>query len=183
MPFFSSNKQDDIVLVELTKHQADLNAFVRSLMPGDPGADDVIQHANLVVWKKRRSFNLGTDFRAWLFSIARLEVLAHRKAAARKSWLVIDDDLTARLADAMATTTRETPYEEFRPALERCLSLLKPIERSVVERFYFDGESLKSIAATNQRSDGAMKVALHRIRATLRRCIEGRLLDPPETAS
>lgn len=44
-----STRRDDLVLIELTSHQPDLQAFVRSLMPGDASAADVVQQANLVV--------------------------------------------------------------------------------------------------------------------------------------
>ena len=165
---------DDLVLVELTNHQPDLSAFVRSLLPGDPGVDDVVQQTNLVVWRKRGTFKAGSDFRAWLFAIARLEVLAHRKKASRRAWLVIDEDLTQRLAESMEIAIREAPVGALRHALDRCMEALRPAELSVIERFYFSGESLKRMAESDARSEGALKVSLHRIRAILRRCIETR---------
>lgn len=171
MQLFPKNN-DDLVLIELTGNQPDLQGFVRCLMPGDPGVDDVVQQTNLVVWRKRSSFKPGTDFRAWMFTIARLEVLAHRKRAGRKSWLVIDEALTQRLAESMAATSRDTPRNRLGSLLESCMERLKPAERRVIERFYFDNESLRSIAAAEATSEGAMKVRLHRIRASLRRCIE-----------
>lgn len=173
-----STRRDDFVLIELTSHQPDLQAFVRSLMPGDASADDVVQQANLVVWRKRSSFKQGTDFRSWLFAIARLEVLAHRKKTGRKSWLVIDDALTQSLAESMEFAAQETPSGVLRHALEACMETLKPAEHSVIERFYFSGESLRTMATADERSEGALKVSLHRIRATLRRCIETRTRPP-----
>jgi RNA polymerase sigma-70 factor (ECF subfamily) len=173
MGLFGTRK-DDVVLVELTNHQPDLSAFVRALLPGDPGADDVVQQTNLVVWRKRGSFRPSSDFRAWLFAIARLEVLAHRKRASRRAWLVIDEELTLRLAESMEIATRETSAGSLRHALDGCLQALRPAEQSVIERFYFSGESLRSMAEADARSEGALKVSLHRIRAALRRCIESR---------
>lgn len=141
-------------------------------MPGDPGADDVVQQANLVVWRKRTSFKLETNFRSWLFAIARLEVVAHRKKVARNWWLVIDEELTQRLAESMTNASCETPHAVLRMALNSCLKKLNPTEFSVIERFYFGGQSIKRIAASDGRSTGALKVSLHRIRAALRRCIQ-----------
>lgn len=158
--------------MELTRHQPDLHGFVRSLMPGDPNFEDVVQQANLVGWRKRKDFKPGTDFRAWIFAIARLEVRAHRKRTGRKSWLVIDEMLTRQLAGSMAESSREMSSGTLRKALETCMERLKPGERVIVDRFYFSRQSLRGIAATEGRSEGALKVSLHRIRATLRRCIE-----------
>lgn len=167
-----SKSSDDLVLIELTSHQADLRGFVRCLMPGDPSMDDIVQQTNLVVWRKRASFRAGTDFRAWLFAIARLEVLAHRKRTGRKSWLVIDETLTQRLAESMAAVGNETPSGMLRQALDKCLERLKPDERKIIQRFYFANDSIRNIAASEMRSEGSLKVSLHRIRAALRRCIE-----------
>lgn len=164
---------DKLVLSELTRHQPDLQAFVRVLMPGDPSVDDVVQQTNLVVWNKRSVFIPGSDFRAWIFAIARLEVLSHRKQSGRKSWLVIDEALANQLSDSMCAVISEKPSDALREALMDCIRRLKPAERKVIERFYFTDEKLKSIASADRRSEGALKVSLHRIRAGLRRCIEG----------
>jgi len=145
---------------------------VRCLMPGDPGVDDVVQLTNLVVWKKRSQFKPGTDFRAWMFAIARLEVLAYRKRAGRKSWLVVDDPLALRLAESMTVIGREIPSHRLGQALDTCMNRLKPAERRIIERFYFANESLRQVAASESASEGTLKVRLHRIRAALRRCIE-----------
>ena len=64
MDLFPKNN-DDLVLIELTSHQPDLQGFVRCLMPGDPNIDDVVQQTTLVIWRKRSGFKPGTDFRAW----------------------------------------------------------------------------------------------------------------------
>lgn len=171
MDLFRKNN-DDLVLIELTGNQPDLQGFVHCLMPGDPGVDDVVQQTNLVVWRKRSSFRPGTDFRAWMFAIARLEVLAHRKRIGRKSWLVIDEPLTQRLAESMAASGRETPSNRLALALETCMERLKPAERKIIDRFYFANESVRHIADSDAIKEGAVKVRLHRIRAALRRCIE-----------
>ena len=163
---------DQLVLIELTGNQPDLQGFVRCLMPGDPGVDDVVQLTNLVIWKKRSNFKPGTDFRAWMFAIARLEVLAHRKRTGRKSWLVIDGTLTQRLAESMASLVRELPAGGLAAALEACMDHLDPKQRRIIDRFYFANDSLRQIAASESTSEGSIKVRLHRIRAALRRCIE-----------
>lgn len=163
---------DDLVLIELTGNQPDLRGFVRCLMPGDPGVDDVVQLTNLVIWKKRALFKPGTDFRAWIFAIARLEVLAHRKRTGRKSWLVIDESLAQRLEESMSFLVSETPASGLAAALETCMERLDAKERRIIDRFYFANERLRQIAASESASEGSLKVRLHRIRAALRRCIE-----------
>lgn len=167
-----SKRNDETVLIELTSHQMDLQGFVRSLMPGNASVDDVVQQTNLAVWRKRGDFKPGTNFRAWLFTIARLEVLAERKRSKRKSWLVIDDDLALKLAATMDDLGKESSGGFLRQALLHCLARLKPQDRSVIEQFYFQGHGIRQIAEEEGRSEGAVRVGLHRVRLLLRRCIE-----------
>jgi len=55
----------------LTEHQADLWAYIISQMPGSPDVGDILQKNNLVLWTKQNQSKLGTNFRAWAFTIAR----------------------------------------------------------------------------------------------------------------
>lgn len=55
------NKKDDPVALQayvtlMTKHQANLRAFIVSLMPGSRDVDDVLQDTNAVLWQKRARF-------------------------------------------------------------------------------------------------------------------------------
>lgn len=60
----------------LVSHQAALHAFVLALLPGDPDADDVVQEVNTSIWQKREEFTVGTNFKAWMFTVARFKVMA-----------------------------------------------------------------------------------------------------------
>ena len=89
-----SDPDSDFVAL-LTEHQTALRLYVASLLPGDPSAADVSQLANSTIWKKRSDFELGTNFKAWIFSIARYEVLNYRKQQARDARLIFSDEVEA----------------------------------------------------------------------------------------
>ena len=169
-----SGKSDDVIVTQLAAHQAEVLAYICTLLPGDSSVNDVLQRTNLVIWKKRSSFEVGSNFRAWAFSIARWEVKAYLKEKKRKSWLVIDDDLTQKINDTMEATAESNPMHELRIALELCIQKLKPDERELVTHRYHTDEPLKQFAQSSGRSVGTLKVTLCRIRATLKRCIESR---------
>ena len=78
---------------QLTAIQPRLHGFIISLIPGDPGADDVFQETNRVLWEKIEKFEPGTNFAAWAYTIARFQVMAHQKKRKRQSWLCFDDAL------------------------------------------------------------------------------------------
>ena len=63
----------------LVAHQSLIRAYVISLMPGAPDADDVIQNTSEILWKKRANFELGTNFKAWALTTARFQVMAQQQ--------------------------------------------------------------------------------------------------------
>ncbi len=92
----------------LTEIQLPLRLYLQSLMPGDAAAHDVMQQANATLWRKRDEFAPGTNLRAWAFSVARYEVLNHRKQQARHSRLVFGEELEQVLADDLIDCPDDT---------------------------------------------------------------------------
>ena len=153
----------------LTEHQADLWAFIITQLPGSPDVGDVLQKTNLTLWNKQSDFQPGTDFRAWALATARFEVLAHLKKHKRGNWLVFNDELL----DTIATEAPETiPESSTRlNLLEQCLQKLRPNHRELLTHRYQSKEGLDVYSRQSGRSVSSLSVTLHRIRATLRKCI------------
>jgi len=158
----------------VVSHQAALHAFVLSLLPGNPEADDVVQEVNAAVWKKRGEFEIGTNFKAWMFSVAKFKVMAlWRDQKRRKVWAVPEETLSKLLEDAA-----EECFEASDPrheALRECIQQLRPEDRGLVLRRYFEGHSLKQVAAEVGRKADNLKGTLHRIRMSLRACVRSKL--------
>lgn len=162
----------------LTVHQGPVLAYIRSLMPGFTGASDILQLTNITLWKKKEKFELGTNFKAWAFAIARNHVLDQRKRLKRNGWLVFSEDI-AELFAADAEDEPEDMDEAYR-ALEVCLGKLQPHDRELVQKRYCESVTLEEYAATLNRSSGTLKARLFKIRAGLRRCLD-KQLPPGET--
>ena len=95
----STEQHDSEIVALLTEHQLAIRLYVQSLLPGDHSAHDVAQQANATLWKKRDDFEVGTNFKAWAFSVARYEVLNHRKKQARESRrLTFSDEMEELIA-------------------------------------------------------------------------------------
>ncbi|MFD2160395.1 sigma-70 family RNA polymerase sigma factor [Rubritalea tangerina] len=154
----------------LTEHQADLWAYIITQMPGSPDVADVLQKTNLTIWTKQSEFTPGTNFRAWAFTIARFEILAHLKKHKRGNWLVFSDELI----EVMGTETAEAiPDTSTRlHLLEQCMGKLRQSHRELVNQRYMSADGLARYAASVGRSESSLYVTLHRVRATLRKCIE-----------
>ncbi|SHJ72187.1 RNA polymerase sigma-70 factor, ECF subfamily [Rubritalea squalenifaciens DSM 18772] len=169
-----SGSTDDAIVTQIAVHQAELLAYIHSLLPGDPSVQDVLQRTNLVIWKKRKNFEKGTNFRAWAYSIARWEVKSYLKECQRKDWLVIHDDLAKKITESMEESTEETPTHDLRVALDHCLQKLNPSERELITHRYYSETPLKEYAQSSGKSVGSLKVTLSRLRTALRRCIDER---------
>jgi RNA polymerase sigma-70 factor, ECF subfamily len=169
----ASHSSDELIVAELTAHQLALQLYVRSLLPGEATAGDVAQQANATIWLKRGEFELGTNFKAWAFSIARYEVLNYRKRQARDARLVFSDELEqiveAELADA------DLRLQERHDALRQCLEKLREQDRQLLLHRYSRGGTLAEFADVVGRSVGGLKVTLHRLRSALLDCVERRL--------
>jgi RNA polymerase sigma factor (sigma-70 family) len=68
----------------LSQMQPALYAYALTLCANRADAEDIVQEASAVMWKKLADFQPGTSFRSWAFSITYYEALAHRKRLSRK---------------------------------------------------------------------------------------------------
>ena len=167
-------------MAQLTEIQQSLRLYVQSLLPGESAAGDVAQQANATIWRKRSDFTLGTNFKAWTFSIARYEVLNFRKRQARDARLVFSGELEETFADEIAERADET--DRRHRALQSCLEKLRAKDRELLMHRYSSGGTLSDYAETSGRSVGGLKVTLHRLRNALLKCIERQLHTGEEAA-
>lgn len=157
----------------LTEYQPDLWSFIISLMPGDSEVGDVLQKTNLVLWVKREKFEAGSNFRAWAFAIARLEVLAHIKKQKRRGQVLLDEEL-------LETIACEAPEELGRAdlrlaALENCLNKIRTEDRELLIHRYQSASGLEEFSERVGRSVSSLSVTLHRLRIALRKCIQNQI--------
>jgi RNA polymerase sigma-70 factor (ECF subfamily) len=158
---------------QVTRHQRRLYAFIYALLRHPADAEDVLQECNLVLWRKSAEFHAGTDFLAWAFRIAQLQVLAFRKKQARAREQ-FDDTLIAQLADE-APRHLEAHFDRRQQALLACLQRLRPEQRTMLARRYEPGGSVNEMARASGRAPKAVSEALRRLRDTLMQCIQRRL--------
>lgn len=162
----------------VVNHQPALRAFVLSLLPGSPEVDDVIQETNAEIWVKRGDFRIGTNFKSWMFSVAKFKVMnVWRDHQRRKVWAVPEETLTMLVERIEQGALADT--ETRHGALRHCIERLKAEDRNLILNRYIVGQSLGKLAEEVGRNTNSLKVSLHRIRAALKVCIK-RKLQPGE---
>lgn len=152
----------------LTAAQSALYGSIHTLLAGAADAADVLQETNRVLWRKAAAYDPARPFLPWALTVARFEVLAHRKRQARDR-LVFDDALLDQIA---AEYERQSAHGGALQALERCLQKLPAAQRELVDRRYLHGESVNAIAGRQGRAANAVSALLYRIRSLLADCVD-----------
>lgn len=151
--------------------QSQLFAFLLSLLGSPQQAEEVLQEANLVIWRKSDQFIPGTSFIAWAISIARYQAMAYREKQGRDR-LRFDERATEAIANAYA---ERNPWPSDRlTVLDQCIGALPEPARSVLMMRYKDGLSPASIAAQQGKTYRAIVQSLSRVRAALAECIRSK---------
>lgn len=156
----------------LADYQSMMRGFVISLMPGIPGADDVIQETNQVLWVKRSDFQIGTNFKAWILRIARYQVMAHLKNVRRQRWVTLEEGEIELMANELELRMDPRREEARKAALKSCIGKLPEKERDMLLRRYWKNQRLQDFCAITGLSLSNIKITLFRLRAGLKRCIQ-----------
>jgi len=150
-------------------HQRRLYLYTMTLLPASVDAEDVLQEANLVLWRKFDQYEPDTNFFAWACQIIRYEVLKHREKRARAARL-LDPDVFDRLAE-VAIKQVEHLDEFHRRALVDCMDRLNASDRDLMRKRYSEALEVQAIAAAMNRSPNGVSKSLGRIRRLLLDCI------------
>jgi RNA polymerase sigma-70 factor (ECF subfamily) len=138
-----------------------LRAFAMSLSQNADKADDLVQETLVKAWDKHESFQMGTNLKAWLFTILRNEFYSQMRKRGRE---VQDSDgiMTARLA-VHPSQHGVLDLEDFRAALEK----LPDDQREAVILIGASGFSYEEAAEICGCAVGTIKSRVSRARSRL----------------
>jgi RNA polymerase sigma-70 factor (ECF subfamily) len=147
-------------------------AFLRSGVPRLHDAQDLLQDVAVEAVRRFDTYDPSRSFVGWALGIARNKLKAHYRDHLT-SQRILSDLALSRLAEAMQRIARETT--DTADALDRCLGRVEAKSMQLLDMRYVQDLSCAEIAQATGASVSAVKVALHRLRAVLHRCIEERL--------
>jgi len=149
-----------------------LSAYVLTLTGDLNEYEDLVQETLRIAYEKRNSYQPGTNFSAWLKTIARN--VCRRYMEERKRLPLLNyEEAQARLDQLIdESEQRLSAFEEIRKQyLEECLEELNKKSRRLIMLRYGRGLSLKQIATLTGRKLSNVTVTIFRIRAILADCI------------
>jgi RNA polymerase sigma-70 factor (ECF subfamily) len=138
-----------------------LRAFAVSLTQSADKADDLVQETLVKAWDKHESFQMGTNLKAWLFTILRNEFYSQMRKRGRE---VQDSDgiMTGRLAVHPAQQG-QLDLKDFRSALEQ----LPEDQREAIILIGASGFSYEEAAEICGCAVGTIKSRVSRARVRL----------------
>lgn len=137
--------------------------FVRAIIRQPDAVEDVTQTVFIKMFRRMGRLRDAAVFESWLFTLARNTGLDFiRRRNCRPTTVTIDDEVSQIPDPAGSSGTAE-----ILAALDRALTRLTPIDRSLVTQFVA-GDTYGDIAARTGLSLATVKVRLHRVRPFLR---------------
>ncbi|MBA4030338.1 MAG: hypothetical protein C0478_05520 [Planctomyces sp.] len=154
-------------------HQRAVYGFLRARLAQPADADDLAQEVFLRFYEARARFDSTSLIRPWLLGIARNVLREWIRQVRRRrevGWTELCfelETLTGGAAGALDADVLEN--------LPQCLESLGPSARQAIELKYRAEQKLCDIGTTLRRSEGAIKLLVHRARLALKSCLERKL--------
>ncbi len=146
---------------ELIEHLPAMRAFAISLTRNGAVADDMVQDTLVKAWTNMDSFNVGSNMRAWLFTILRNTYYSSRRKS-RREVSDVDGAFTENLAEKPAHDGH-LQMADFRTALGK----LKDEQREALLLVGALGFSYEEASETTGVPVGTVKSRINRARKQL----------------
>jgi RNA polymerase sigma-70 factor (ECF subfamily) len=164
--------------VVVRRFERPLRAWLATQAPPGVDVDEVAQHTFIAAYTRLHDFEVGTNFSAWLFTIARYQLRTETTRLRRIA------DYHARYAPDLLQRELERRSSELPELaatrlehLEACLDILGEHVRRFVTWRYEEEIPLEEMASRSGRSVAAVKKQLWKVRQQLQQCIETRMAN------
>lgn len=159
--------KNDLIDGLFKKYYNEAVLYTMSICRNEALAEDIVSEA---FFKALSSADESIrNFKPWLLAVCRNEFLMYCRTRSRMADDEISEEAAVQEDDTLNRIIRQ---EEYR-ALYKAISLLPENLKEPVILFYFNGLSVKEIAAVVGKSEANVKVLLHRAREALRKNMEG----------
>lgn len=157
-------------------YQRRIRLWLAAHCPPGGDVDDVAQRTFLAAYTRIDEFQDGTNFEAWLFTIARYQLMTEATGLRRRAdyHSRFSHDLLARELERRAADPAGITEDRLRH-LATCLERVPDLERKVLEWRYREQLPIEAMAAKLGRSAGALKKLLWVLRGKIRDCIESKM--------
>ncbi len=150
----SCEKKRDWVLAALRAYEARLTRFAGRLLNDDEAARDVVQHVFLKLCDQQPEL-LQDRLPQWLFTACRHRAIDLLRSRTRTTPL--DEPCAGRELDPAVAAEKQEAYHQ----INRLVGQLPPTQREAV-LLWSEGFAYKQIARITDRTEGSIRLAVHR---------------------
>jgi RNA polymerase sigma-70 factor, ECF subfamily len=154
-------------MAHLSKIIPSLTSFLTSLSRSRELAEDLTQDALAKAWRSRGSYAPGTNFKAWLFAIARNEFYSHHRRAWRN--IYVDPVWMETLPAAPDQQNWAVKLSDMAHAL----SCLPVVQRDAILLVGAGGFSYEEASVICKVALGTLKSRVFRARESLQKIMDG----------
>lgn len=156
-------------LLEYSRCEAQLFAYLMTLLGNRNDAEEVFQETALALWRSFDDFTPGSPFLVWAKRIAFHRVLTFRKNRQRQGVPGSEEFLQAveQLLSAQSDT-----LDARLQALSNCVQKLSAPDRQLIALRYESNQKIKELAAHLNRPANTVYKAFERIRHALYECVD-----------
>jgi len=154
------------------RHQRTVYGFLRARLTESADAEDLCQEVFLRCYLGREKLQRATAVGAWLTGIARNILREHVRRMSRRrevAWTELCLELD------QLTHNHDGHEHDAMAHLPKCLDSLGQSAREAIDLRYRAQLRMEEIGRRLRRSEGAVKLLVHRARAALRNCLERKL--------
>ncbi len=168
-PFEDSGAAQQRFLSLFLRSEREIFRYVAALVPNVTEAEDIVQQTAMALWEKFDAYDASQPFTPWACRFALNK--ARQWIERRQRWQAL---LEHGLAEELAQRRQELQpeFERRLQHLDRCLRRLPPVQRSLVQAYYYDRTDVDVLAEQTGRTPGATYKMLQRIRHSLQICME-----------
>jgi RNA polymerase sigma-70 factor, ECF subfamily len=162
---------------EFQRDRTRLIAYIRAITGNWDLAEDIFQEVSLVLLDKVDELEAEGDFQAWCRRVAR-NISCRERSKSKRLKAVRDDAVLDLIDNAFAESEHDQQLDFRREQLRVCMQKLSPQNVELISMRYLSELSLKELAVKLNRSEGAVQVALSRLRKTILECAQRRQESP-----
>ena len=144
---------------------------------GHQEVEDIVQDTLCHAWRDRDSFKGQSDPVTWVIAIAKNRMREHYRSSTRRKAAMtrIMDGLSRLEASEISKDLLES--DEVKAQVMEALGGLDSKSADVLFRFYYDGQSVREIAAACGDSEDAVESRLRRAKSSFLMLLQGRNQD------
>lgn len=150
-----------------------VRAVVAGMIPDPNLVPDMTQEVFVIAYQRLDTYRPGTNFPAWLRTIARNVAQNERRRWYRRRDMEAGFKAeVAHRVEAHIDRALEDMPDDTLNALHDCLSRLQGKSQDMMQGFYYKDRSLAELASSLRISANSAKVILHRARQAIGSCLQ-----------